>query len=82
VSTNQRKKFFGDVVRRRRKAAGLTQEHLSHRSGLTAAFISLVENGHKAPSILSLQQLASALDVKAAAIIAEWERKCERRPKG
>lgn len=78
MSTNQRKKLFGEVVRRRRKAAGLSQEQLSHRSGLTAAFISLVENGHKAPSILSLHQLATGLGVKSAVLIAEWDKNCER----
>ena len=78
MSTNQRKKLFGGVIRRRRQAAGLTQEQLSHRSGLTTAFISLVENGHKAPSILSLQQLALGLGVKSTALIAEWERKSSR----
>jgi transcriptional regulator with XRE-family HTH domain len=78
VSTSKRKELFGEVVRRRRAAAKMTQEQLSHRSGLTTAFISLVENGHKAPSIISLQQLASALGVKAAILIAEWERKCKQ----
>lgn len=78
MSTNQRKKLFGEVVRRRRKAAGLSQEQLSHRSGLTTAFISLVENGHKAPSIISVQQIANALGVSAAALMAEWEKNCDR----
>ncbi len=43
----------------------LTQEALAHRSGLTATYVSLVENGHKAPTILAVRQLAEGLGVTA-----------------
>jgi transcriptional regulator with XRE-family HTH domain len=76
VSTPELKSAFGKFVRRRRLAAGLTQGGLAHRSGSTATFISLVEDGHKAASIVSIHRLATGLGVKASVLIAEWERKC------
>jgi transcriptional regulator with XRE-family HTH domain len=74
VGTNRLRKGFRAVVRRRRKAAGLTQEGLAHVAGLSTRFISLVENGHKAPTILVVRQLAQALGLTAARLVAEWER--------
>ncbi len=78
MGTNRLRTAFGGVLRRRRRAAGLTQEELAHRAGLTATYVSLVENGHKAPTILAVRQLAAGLGARAAALVAEWERACER----
>jgi transcriptional regulator with XRE-family HTH domain len=74
MGTNRLRKGFGAVVRRRRKAAGLTQEGLAHATGLSSTFISLVENGHKAPTILVVRQLALALGLTAALLVAERHR--------
>jgi transcriptional regulator with XRE-family HTH domain len=38
-------------MRRFREAAGLTQEQLAHRAGITAKFISEIENAHVNTSI-------------------------------
>jgi ribosome-binding protein aMBF1 (putative translation factor) len=78
VQPNHLKAVFGEVVRRRRKAAGLTQEQLSHLSGLATPFLSEIENGHKAASLVSLHYLAAGLGVKATVLVSEWERKCAK----
>ncbi len=53
---------FGTLLRRYRGAAGLTQEELAERSGLTAQAIGLLERGHRQrPHPHTVQQLADAL---------------------
>jgi transcriptional regulator with XRE-family HTH domain len=50
----------------------MTQEGLAHAAGLSTTFISLIENGHKAPTILVVWQLAETLGVTAARLVEEW----------
>jgi transcriptional regulator with XRE-family HTH domain len=65
---------FGTVLRRRREAAGLSQESLAERANLHRTYISLLERGRRMPSILVVQQLAVALKTTMAAILGEVER--------
>src|SRR5437870_387105 len=78
VDASRLRKAFGSVVRRRRAAAGLTQEALAHAAGLSVTFVSLVENGHKSPTILVARQLAHALGTTGAALVTDWERESGR----
>src|SRR5215203_3100352 len=53
---------FGDLLRQQRNAAGLTQEDLAKRSGLSVDTISLLERGeHRRPHRYTRQSLADAL---------------------
>jgi transcriptional regulator with XRE-family HTH domain len=53
---------FGDLLRRHRNAASLTQEDLAKRSGLSVDTISLLERGeHRRPHRYTVQSLAEAL---------------------
>ena len=54
---------FGDRVRARRLAAGLSQEALAHESGLQRAYIGLVETGRRNVGLDNLARLARALGV-------------------
>jgi transcriptional regulator with XRE-family HTH domain len=55
---------FGDLLRRHRNAAGLTQEDLAERSGLNPDTISLLERGERRrPHRYTLRSLAGALDL-------------------
>jgi predicted transcriptional regulator len=47
-----------------RKAAGLTQQELSAKSGIAQGDISKLENGNANPSLKTLQRLAEAMDKK------------------
>ncbi|HVU05521.1 MAG TPA: helix-turn-helix transcriptional regulator [Polyangiaceae bacterium] len=52
---------FGQEVRRRRKALGLTIEELSERSGLTPNYVGTVEIADRDPSLSTVVALARAL---------------------
>lgn len=53
---------FGDLLRRHRNAAGLTQEDLAERAGLNPDTISLLERGERRrPHRYTMQSLAEAL---------------------
>jgi transcriptional regulator with XRE-family HTH domain len=65
---------FGSVVRRRREAAGLSQEALADRSGLHRTYISLLERGQRTPSIEVVRHLATALGTTMASLVGELEK--------
>lgn len=65
--------IFGEMVRRRRNAAGLSQEALAAKAGLHRTYIGLLERGLRVPSIEVVRRLAEALDTTMTALIAELE---------
>ena len=52
---------FGKRVKQLRKQAGLSQEELAERAGISVDFVSLVERGINAPSFETLERLCEAL---------------------
>jgi ribosome-binding protein aMBF1 (putative translation factor) len=64
---------FGNVVKRRRQAAGLSQEALAGRAGLHRTYIGLLERGMRMPSIEVVKKVAKALDVTMTVLVAELE---------
>ena len=52
----------GDLVRRHRERAGLTQSQVAERTGRSVEMIGRIERGGAAPSFETLQQLSAALD--------------------
>ena len=53
---------LGSLLRGRRQQMKLTLEEVAHRAGLSAAFLSQAERGRATPSILSLINVAAALE--------------------
>jgi predicted ATPase/DNA-binding XRE family transcriptional regulator len=54
--------IFGDLLRRHRNAAGLTQEDLAERSGVSVDTISLLERGeHRRPQRYTVRSLSDGL---------------------
>jgi transcriptional regulator with XRE-family HTH domain len=62
---------FGANVRQHRLAAGLSQEGLSHRSGLAMSEISRLENGLRDPRLSTIVRLAAGLALPSAALLAQ-----------
>ena len=65
---------FGEVLRRRREAAGLSQEALAADAGLHRNYVGLLERGKRVPSILVVEKLAAALGPSMSALFRAVER--------
>lgn len=68
---------FGRALRNIRKEKKLTQDELSLYSRVDRSYISELENGEKAPTLLTITALARALHVKASVLIENYERELE-----
>ncbi|MFC7304453.1 helix-turn-helix domain-containing protein [Streptomyces monticola] len=64
---------LGGAVRRRRRSLDLTLAAVAGRSGLSAPFLSQIENDRARPSMRSLQRLADALATTAVELLAAAE---------
>src|ERR1700739_2189302 len=63
----------GELLRRARRGAGLSQVELAHRAGVTQSVISSYESRHRQPSLRTLAALIEAADYELVA-------KVRRRP--
>jgi transcriptional regulator with XRE-family HTH domain len=56
-------------LKRLRKAAGMTQEQLARRAGLSLGYVQRLEVGRHDPPVSTLRVLAKALGVKVAKLL-------------
>jgi transcriptional regulator with XRE-family HTH domain len=70
---------FGKLIRELRHGSDISQEDLADRAGLHRTYISLLERGLRNPSLTVIQQLASALKVSMADLMAEFETRLQRK---
>jgi transcriptional regulator with XRE-family HTH domain len=84
VEPTELKVAFGDVIRELRQSAGISQEALSLQCGRHRTYVSLIERGKNAPSIVTLWVIAESLDVAPSDVIARVEEKlaARKRPTG
>ncbi len=64
---------FGNVLRRLRQEAGLTQEALGFEADLRRTYVSILELGQQQPSLTSILKIAKALKYSGADFIAMVE---------
>ena len=64
------RRLVGENVKSLRLARGLTQEQFAERSGFSQQYISDLERGRRNPTVVSLFELAQALDAKPQDLIA------------
>ncbi len=69
---------FGEVIRELRKANQISQEKLADVSNLDRSFISLLECGHKQPSLITIFQLAKAFNLTASKVMSLVEEKISK----
>lgn len=72
-------RVFGIELRRRRKAAGLTQQDLAEKAGLHRTYISLVERGLRIPTLDAVFRLGTALNVLPSVLLQGVEGQTSRR---
>lgn len=63
------RKLVGRNAARLRAEAGMTQEQLAERSGLTQQYISDLERGKCNPTIVTLYELAQALGTSQVELV-------------
>ncbi|WBU65552.1 helix-turn-helix domain-containing protein [Paracoccus aerodenitrificans] len=64
---------FAKVLRDRRREAGLSQEELAHRAGLSMRYVSLLESRRHQPSLATLYALADSLGISLTVLVQEIE---------
>ena len=62
---------FGKNLRRERNKLGLTVEDVAKNCGISRSYITLIENGKRAPGKKILAKIALALKVKTV-IVLDW----------
>jgi transcriptional regulator with XRE-family HTH domain len=65
--------WLADAIRKRRAAAGMSQEELADRAELHRTYISLVERMKRNLTVDALDRIASGLGVSASRLLAEAE---------
>ncbi len=70
---------FGFVLRRVRRRRNISQQRLADKSGYHRTYISLLERGEKSPSLRTIFDLATTLDVKPSELLKSVERVAQER---
>ena len=55
---------FGEMVRKKRKQAELSQEELAEKLGIHRTYMSFIERGIRNPSLVMVFKISSALKIK------------------
>lgn len=66
-------KAFGIAVRQARVIRGLSQEKLAEFSDLNRTYIGDIERGKRNVSLINMQKIATALDLKLSDLIISYE---------
>lgn len=75
--------LVGLNVKRLREKRGLTQEQLAEKSGFTQQYLSDLERGRRNPTIVSVYELAQALEAGHLDLLrAPRQRKARRKAAG
>src|SRR5271165_6316172 len=64
---------FGQALRERRHAVGLSQEGLADATGLDRTYVSGIERGERNPSLTNILKLAASVQTPPAELFARAE---------
>ncbi|WP_263377869.1 helix-turn-helix domain-containing protein [Granulicella paludicola] len=65
---------FGELLRKRRAEQKMSQDALAAKAGYERAFISLIERGKTNPSLRSIFDICTALDIRPSVFIRRVEK--------
>lgn len=71
------RRLVGRNVKRVRLAKGLTQERFAELSGFSQQYISGLEKGLRNPTVVTLHELAQALDVSHVELVMPERRRVQ-----
>jgi transcriptional regulator with XRE-family HTH domain len=71
VTNTDARSLFAKKLRTLRLKRGLSQEGLAELAHCSRNYVSIVENGHKAPSLDAIVRFAHALNVKPADLLMD-----------
>ncbi|MBB3525969.1 transcriptional regulator with XRE-family HTH domain [Rhizobium sp. BK456] len=63
------RKLVGSNFARLRREKGLTQEEVEARSGFSQQYLSSLERGRRNPTVITIYELAQALDVSHVELV-------------
>ncbi len=66
--------MLGEEIRKARIDAGLTQEKLAFKAGVSRQYVSLLELDEKSPTVNMLIRLCKAMGTSAGKIVARIEK--------
>jgi transcriptional regulator with XRE-family HTH domain len=66
--------MLGEEIRKARLKAGLTQEELAFRAGVSRQYVSLLELDEKSPTVAVLIRLGKAMGTSAGGIVTRVEK--------
>ena len=69
---------FARALRRRRRAAGLSQEELAFRAELSVSYVSFLETRRRQPTLTVIDALCRQLGTSMAELMAEVEGEARR----
>lgn len=72
------RRYFQHVLRHFRREAGITQEVLADRIGVSVTYVGLMETGKKWPNVDMIFKLASALGVRPVELIQALDDEAEK----
>lgn len=83
MAENSPKSFVGERIKAARLAAGISQNQLAKRAGVSQAGLSAIESTTKSPNVDTLERIANALHIPLQELLApacpEREEGCDRR---
>ena len=62
---------LGRAIRLARASNGISQEELAHRSQIDRSYMSSIERGIQNPGVMTLLQIAKAVEVRLSDLIAK-----------
>lgn len=74
MSSKSQHKIIDEVGTRlkiERIKRGLSQAQLADRVGISTNYVSLIENGRKTPSLMTLSKFAAQLEISTASLMAD-----------
>lgn len=71
ISQHEILNIFGENVRRYRRLLNLSQEELAYRADLHRTYIGMIERAEKNITLVNMQKIANALEVKIEDLIKD-----------